>query len=37
MTLEHLATTLDALRQAKVRFLIAGGLAVIAHGHSRVT
>ena len=37
MTLEHLSTTLQALQEAHVRFLIAGGLAVIAYGHTRVT
>jgi hypothetical protein len=37
MTLDHLTQTLNALLEAKVRFLIAGGLAVLAHGHSRVT
>lgn len=37
MTLEHLSTTLQALQAAEIKFLIAGGLAVIAHGHSRVT
>ena len=37
MTLEHLSQTLDALIRGEVRFLIAGGLAVIAHGHNRVT
>ncbi|CAA6691142.1 MULTISPECIES: hypothetical protein [unclassified Lentimonas] len=37
MTLDHLTRTLNALLDAKVRMLIAGGLAVLAHGHSRVT
>ena len=37
MTLDHLTRTLHALQDANARFLIAGGLAVLAHGHSRVT
>jgi hypothetical protein len=37
MTLDHLNQTLTALLEARVRILIAGGLAVLAHGHSRVT
>ena len=37
MTLDQLTRTLNALLDAKVRMLIAGGLAVLAHGHSRVT
>lgn len=37
MTLEHLTKTLQAMQSAQIKFLIAGGLAVIAHGHSRVT
>lgn len=37
MTLDHLTRTLNALLEAKVRMLIAGGLAVLAHGHSRLT
>jgi hypothetical protein len=37
MTLEGLSKTLEALQAAKVEFLIVGGLAVIAHGHTRVT
>lgn len=37
MTLQHLSETLAALTDERIRFLIAGGLAVLAHGHSRVT
>jgi hypothetical protein len=37
MTLEDLNLTLRTLQNANVRMLIAGGLAVLAHGHSRVT
>lgn len=37
MTLDQLTRTLHALLDARVRMLIAGGLAVLAHGHSRVT
>ena len=37
MTLDHLSTTLKAIQADKVDYLIAEGLAVIAHGHSRVT
>lgn len=37
MTLEDLNLTLRTLQSANVRMLIAGGLAVLAHGHSRVT
>lgn len=37
MTLDDLNLTLHALQKANVRMLIAGGLAVLAHGHSRVT
>lgn len=37
MTLNDLNLTLQALQTANVRMLIAGGLAVLAHGHSRVT
>lgn len=37
MTLENLNLTLRTLQDANARLLIAGGLAVLAHGHSRVT
>lgn len=37
MTLDDLNLTLRTLQEANVRMLIAGGLAVLAHGHSRVT
>lgn len=37
MTLDDLSKTLQALQAAEIKFLIAGGLAVIAHGHTRVT
>ena len=37
MRLSDLSDVLWALLEAEVRFLVAGGLAVVAHGHSRVT
>lgn len=37
MTLDHLSKVLNSLQAAEIEFLIAGGLAVIAHGHTRVT
>jgi hypothetical protein len=37
MTLKHLSKVLDTLQTDDVRFLIVGGLAVIAHGHTRLT
>lgn len=37
MILDEIRRTLKALKDANVRFLIAGGFAVVAHGHSRVT
>lgn len=37
MKLESLTAILDALSRAGVRFLVAGGVAVNLHGHSRLT
>lgn len=37
MNLSDLTTVLESLQTEQVRFLIAGGLAVVAHGHTRVT
>lgn len=37
MNLSELTTVLEHLQKKQVRFLIAGGLAVVAHGHTRVT
>jgi hypothetical protein len=37
MRLDDLTHVLRRLQAEKVRFLIAGGLAVVAHGHMRVT
>lgn len=37
MKLEHVTAVVHALNQAKVRYLIVGGLAVNAHGHVRYT
>lgn len=37
MKVESLKTVVSALNKAEVRYLIAGGLAVVAHGYSRLT
>ena len=37
MKLTELTTVLQRLQSERIRFLIAGGLAVVAHGHTRVT
>lgn len=37
MTLDSLSQIFDALNRAQVRYLVAGGLAVNAHGYTRVT
>ncbi len=37
MKLDHVTAVVQALNQAKVRYLIVGGLAVNAHGHVRYT
>ena len=37
MKLNELTSVLERLQSEGIRFLVAGGLAVVAHGHSRVT
>ena len=37
MKLESVSAIVEALNAAKVRYLVAGGLAVVAHGYLRFT
>jgi hypothetical protein len=37
ITLSSIERLVDSLNQAGVRYLVVGGLAVIAHGHTRLT